>query len=151
MPASKSSGAADTPTSARNRFAGRVGAIVAGAINTEVRLDLPGGDTLVAVVTTTSAHALGLAVGGRAVALVKAPWVMVAVGGGGVSAHNRLAGVVTAVSSGGGGINAEVAITLAGGSTVHAVVTQEAVAELGLAPGVPACAIFQASQVVLAV
>ena len=154
MPASPFSGlsasAETTPTSARNRFAGRIGAAVAGAINTEVRLDLPGGDTLVAVVTTASAQALGLAVGGRAVALVKAPWVMVAVGGGGVSAHNRLAGVVTAVSSG-GGINAEVAITLAGGSTVHAVVTQEAVAELGLAPGVPACAIFQPSQIVLAV
>jgi molybdate transport system regulatory protein len=34
---------------------------------------------------------------------------------------------------------------------VHAVVTQDAVAELGLAPGVPARAIIKASHVVLAV
>ena len=48
-------------------------------------------------------------------------------------------------------INAEVAITMAGGTTVHAVITQEAVEELGLAPGVPARAVIKASHVVLAV
>ena len=37
------------------------------------------------------------------------------------------------------------------GTTVHAVITQEAVEELGLAPGAPAQAVIKASHVVLAV
>ncbi|MBX9715739.1 MAG: TOBE domain-containing protein, partial [Burkholderiaceae bacterium] len=57
--------------------------------------------------------------------------------------------VVSAVKP--GPVNAEIAITLPGGSVVHAVVTQEAVAELGLTVGVPACAVIKASHVVLGV
>jgi molybdate transport system regulatory protein len=49
-----------------------------------------------------------------------------------------------------GPLNADVAITLAGGTVLHAVVTSEAVAALGLAPGVPALALIKPSQVVLA-
>jgi molybdate transport system regulatory protein len=136
--------------SARNVFEGEITSLAAGPINTEVALTLPGGDELVAVVTQASALSLGLAVGGRASAVVKAPWVMVATGSGGLrfSARNQLHGIVSAVKA--GPINAEVAITLPGGAEVHAVLTQEAVAELGLAPGVPACAVIKASHVVLA-
>ena len=137
--------------SARNQFEGTVRQLRIGPVNAEVVLVLPGGDSLVAVVTSRSALALGLAVGGRATAIVKAPWVMVAAGDGGpgFSAHNQLAGVVSGVQA--GAIHAEVAIRLPGGTVVHAVVTQHAVQALGLAPGVPARAVVQASQVVLAV
>ncbi len=137
--------------SARNVFEGRIRALGAGQVNTEVVLSLPGGETLVAVITQSSARSLGLAVGGTALAIIKAPWVIVAAGDGGprFSARNQLSGVVSAVTS--GPINAEVAITLAGGAMVHAVLTQEAVEELGLAPGVPARAVIKASDVVLAV
>lgn len=94
---------------------------------------------------------LGLAVGGQAIAIVKAPWVIVLAGDGGprFSARNQLAGVVSAIKA--GPVNAEVAITLPGGLVVHAVVTQDAVAELGLAPGAAAHAVIKASHVVLAV
>ncbi len=136
--------------SARNVFEGQISALIPGPINAEVTLTLPGGDQLVAVVTQASARDLGLAVGGRACAIIKAPWVIVTVDGGPrLSSRNQLRGVVSAVKA--GPINAEVAITLPGGAVVHAVVTQEAVSELGLAPGVPASAVIKASHVVLGV
>lgn len=136
--------------SARNVFEGQISALIPGPINAEVTLTLPGGDQLVAVVTQASARDLGLAVGGRACAIIKAPWVIVTVDGGPrLSSRNQLRGVVSAVKA--GPINAEVAITLPGGAVVHAVVTQEAVSELGLAPGMPASAVIKASHVVLGV
>ena len=140
--------------SARNQFQGRITALVPGPVNAEVTLALPGGDSIVAVVTQASVKALGLAVGGQAIAIVKAPWVIVVAGGADAqgprfSARNQWAGTVSAVKS--GPVNAEVAVTLRGGAVVHAVVTQDAVVDLGLAPGVPVRAVIKASHVVLAV
>ena len=137
--------------SARNVFKGKVTALVDGAVNAEVELTLPGGDKIVAIVTEGSVQSLGLAVGKEAVAYVKAPWVMVMAGDGGVkfSARNQLAGVVDGVQK--GAVNSDVAIRLAGGTLVHAVITNEAALELGLKPGAPACALIKASHVVLGV
>jgi len=50
-----------------------------------------------------------------------------------------------------GAVNSEVGIKLTGGTLVYAVVTNEAVLELGLKPGVPASALIKASHVVLGV
>ncbi|MCA0239551.1 MAG: TOBE domain-containing protein [Proteobacteria bacterium] len=137
--------------SARNQFQGRITRLTPGPINSEVVLALPGGDELVAVVTSASARELGLAVGGSATAIVKAPWVIVVAGEGGLrfSARNQWRGSVSAVKP--GAVNADVAITLPGGAVVHAVITLDALAELGLAVGTPARAIVKASHVVLAV
>jgi molybdate transport system regulatory protein len=65
------------------------------------------------------------------------------------SARNQLSGQVAALTK--GGVNTEVGITLPGGTTVFAVITNEAVSELGLAVGKPASAIIKASHVILAV
>lgn len=139
-------------TSARNQFEGVITALQSGPVNCELQLQLPGGDALTAVITQAAARELGLAVGGRAVAIVKAPWVIVATADGGdglrYSARNQLAGTVSALNL--GPVNAELAITLPGGTVVHAVITREAVAELGLALGQPARAIIKASHVVVA-
>lgn len=137
--------------SARNIFEGRVSALNPGPVNTEVRLALAGGDELVAVITQAGARELGLAVGGRATAIVKAPWVIVAAGDNPLrfSARNQLRGTVSELKV--GPINAEIAITLPGGNIVHAVITQEAAAELGLAIGQAATALIKASHIVLAV
>jgi molybdate transport system regulatory protein len=138
--------------SARNVFEGRVTALTPGPINAEVTLTLAGGDPLVAVVTQGSVRDLGLAVGGRAFAIVKAPWVIVSTEGDDamrLSARNQLRGTVSAVKP--GAVNAEVTITLPGGMPVYAVITQDAVAELGLKPGVAATALIKASHVVLGV
>jgi len=137
--------------SARNVFKGTVKQIQEGAVNAEVVLTLPGGEELVAVVTLQSVKSLGLAAGKEAVALIKAPWVMLMTDSSGfrLSARNTLEGKVTKVSD--GAVNAEVVVELAGGTEVYSIVTREAVTELGLAPGVSATAIIKASHVILGV
>ena len=137
--------------SARNVFEGKITALTDGKVNAEVEVTTPGGDCIVAIVTEGSVAALGLALGKPAIAYVKAPWVMALAGEGGVkfSARNQLAGVVDSVQK--GAVNSDVGIKLTGGSLVHAVITNEAVMELGLKPGVPACALIKASHVVLGV
>lgn len=137
--------------SARNVFEGSITALVDGKVNAEVEVTTAGGDRIVAIVTEGSVQSLGLAVGKPAVAYIKAPWVMVLAGEGSVrfSARNQLAGTVEAVHK--GAVNSDISIKLDGGSLVHAVVTNEAVLELGLKPGVAACALIKASHVVLGV
>jgi molybdate transport system regulatory protein len=137
--------------SARNAFKGTISAIHPGVVNAEVLVKTTGGDTIVAVVTQGSVKSLGLAPGKEVVALVKAPWVMVGAGDSGLkfSARNQLSGQVAALTK--GGVNTEVGITLPGGTTVFAVITNEAVSELGLAVGKPASAIIKSSHVILAV
>ncbi len=65
--------------SARNVLKGTVKNIVDGAVNTEVVVELPGGQEIVAVVTKTSAHNLGLAKGKAVCAVIKASSVILAV------------------------------------------------------------------------
>ena len=138
-------------TSARNVFSGKVSALTAGAINTEVEITTGGGDKLVAIVTQASVRELGLALGKEGFALVKAPWVILMADDGEVrfSARNQLKGTVQKISR--GAINTDVVLALAGGTQVHAVVTNEAVTELGLKEGSPATALIKASHVVLGV
>lgn len=59
--------------SARNRFTGTIAAIHEGPVNSEVTLDLPGGQHVItAVITEASVKRLGLAVGQSATAVFKA-------------------------------------------------------------------------------
>lgn len=66
-------------TSARNQIPGLVASREDGAVNSEIRLDIGAGKTLVATVTLESAEALELSVGDHITALVKAPHVILAV------------------------------------------------------------------------
>lgn len=137
--------------SARNVFSGKITALTDGAVNAEVEIGLAGGDRIVAIVTAGSVKSLGLAVGKDAVAYVKAPWVMLLAGPQNVkfSARNQLSGTVSSVQK--GAVNTEVGIQLPGGASVYAVVTNEAVMELGLKEGVAATALIKASHVILGV
>jgi len=137
--------------SARNAFEGTITALVDGQVNAEVEVTTAGGDRIVAVVTEGSIKSLELALGKSVLAFVKAPWVIVVAGDSGIrfSARNLLAGSVHSIDK--GAINSEIGIKLSGGTLVHAVVTNEAVMELGLKPGAPASALIKASHVVLGV
>jgi molybdate transport system regulatory protein len=64
-----------------------------------------------------------------------------------LSARNQLPGMVSRIMP--GAVNTEVVIELDGGGTVAAIITNSSVAELGLAKGVHAVAIFKASSVIL--
>lgn len=136
-------------TSARNRFVGTVTSVRAGAVNDEIDLALPGGVELSAVVTHESTVSLGLEPGVEAIALVKAPWVVLVTEADGMrfSARNQFAGVVRSVER--GAVNATVELSV-GDLTIAAVVTNDSVDELGLAEGVTATALFKASHVILA-
>ena len=137
--------------SARNQLEGTISSVNSGPVSTEVVLDLAGGDKLVAVVTSESAKKLGLAKGKKAIGLVKAPLVTLLTDAGGYkfSARNQLSGQVTNVTK--GAVNSEVTMKLAGGSTISAVVTNEAIADLQLAAGKSAIALIKASYVILGV
>ena len=137
--------------SARNVFKGKITALVDGAVNAEVELTTASGDQIIAIITAGSVKSLGLAIGKEAVAYVKAPWVMVLVGDADVrfSARNQYTGQVTSLVK--GGVNAEIGIELPGGTVIHAVITNDAVLELGLKQGVTATALIKASHVVLGV
>ena len=137
--------------SARNVFEGTITGLVDGQVNAEVELTTGGGDKIVAVVTEGSVKALGLALGKTATALVKAPWVMLLAGNSTLkfSARNQLTGVVKSLVK--GGVNTEVRLQLPGGTLVFAVITNEAVMELGLKEGAEASALIKASHVILGV
>ncbi|TDV39611.1 ModE family transcriptional regulator [Paraburkholderia caballeronis] len=139
-------------TSARNQLYGTVVSVVRGAVNDEVSIALPGGHTIVAMVTCESTETLGLAPGSAALALVKASSVVLVAGDGvpmRLSARNQLQGVVGVIRR--GAVNAEVAVELPGGAVIVGVVTDGSVDALGLAVGQPATAVFKASSVILGV
>jgi molybdate transport system regulatory protein len=137
--------------SARNVFKGTVSQVQEGAVNAEVVLTLGGGEQLVAVVTMASIKSLGIAVGKEAVALIKAPWVMLMTESSDIrlSARNCLNGTVTRVGE--GAVNSEVVVTLPGGTEIFSIVTREAVVDLDLKPGVSATAVIKASHIILGV
>ena len=137
-------------TSARNQYLGHVTSVARGAVNSEVILDIGGGDSLAAIITNESTDNLALAVGTEAYALVKAPWVIVTTDETlKTSARNRLCGVVSRCTE--GAVNGEVIIDLPGGKSVAAIVTNASIHGLGLAVGVRACALIKASHIILAV
>jgi len=138
-------------TSARNQLAGTVSAIRKGAVNAEVDVTLKGGAVLTAQITLPSVDALELAPGRPVVALLKASWVVLGVGEDApkVSSRNRLKGVVASVTR--GAVNAEVSLTISGGETMVATITNESVGALSLAKGTTAWALFKASAIILGV
>jgi molybdopterin-binding protein len=65
--------------SARNILKGKVVQIVKGAVNSEIMIELPGGEKLVSIITNTSVESLGLAEGKQAYAVIKASNIMIGV------------------------------------------------------------------------
>ncbi len=138
-------------TSARNVLRGIVEDVRHGAVNSEITLRLQGEDCLHAIITKEAAEALELAPGKSAWALIKASWVILAAPDAcaKVSARNRLCGTVKRIHE--GAVDSEVVLELPGGNTLTAVITEEAVQDLELAPGQPACALIKANHVILGV
>ena len=65
--------------SARNLLKGKVVKIVKGAVNSEVTIELPGGEQLTSIITNASVKSLGLKKGKEAYAVIKASNIIVAV------------------------------------------------------------------------
>lgn len=136
-------------TSARNQYEGTIHAIQRGAVNSEVILDLGGGDRLVAIITNRSVDDLGLREGGSAIALVKSSFAVLSAPGVRTSARNALAGTVLSCQE--GAVNAEVELQLSGGRRLVATVTNESVKALDIREGASLLALIKSSHVILAV
>ena len=66
----------DAKISARNIYFGTIAKIIVGPVNTEVDVEIGGGNTVSSVITHGSSARLELKVGGHACALFKASSVM---------------------------------------------------------------------------
>lgn len=137
-------------TTARNQFAGVIEAVEIGPVSAQARVRLPGGQALVASLTADAARQLQLRVGQDAIALIKASAIVLVSDFAGfqLSARNQLAGTLSRIER--GAVSSLLALTLPGGATLSASVTNDAVAALSLAVGQPATAVFKASAVMLA-
>lgn len=138
--------------SARNQFIGTISEVRSGAIYTEVSVRLTGGETAIqAMITSESAESMDIRTGLNAIALIKAPQIIIVTDFGGyrISARNQLQGVIIELKK--GAINTEVDIELKGGERVTATVTNDSAETLGLQVGLPVTAVFKSSAVILAV
>lgn len=138
-------------TSARNALHGTVTDVTDGAVNAEVTLALSDETRIVAMITRESLRTMGLFPGRPAIALIKAPFVLLAPVDEArrTSARNRLEGTITHLES--GAVNAEVTLDLGGGKTLCAIVGLPSIAELGLEVGGRAAALIDAAHIILAV
>jgi len=136
--------------SARNQLNGVISAVADGAVNDEVELTLNGGAKIVAVVTHASKQAMGLTKGKEAVALIKAPWVILASEDCGLvfSARNQFVGEVSAFLK--GAVNSTVHVKTDQGIELTSVITNESAEEMALSAGSRVIALIKASSVMLA-
>jgi molybdate transport system regulatory protein len=69
----------DAKFSARNQLSGTVSRLIAGAVNSDVVIELNGGGSIAAIITNDSCNSLGLAVGVKATGIFKASSVILGV------------------------------------------------------------------------
>lgn len=134
--------------SAGNQFVGPVIALREGEVSFEVSLRLDANHELCAIVSREGAESLDLSIGHEVHALVNASSVLLSTDPQlRTTARNQLWGRVSRVHD--GPVNSAVTIALEGGRTVNAIVTRDSVGNLGLAEGTAACALFEATSVLL--
>ena len=135
--------------SARNQLPATVKNVKKGAVNDEITLELAGGSTLTAIITSKSTQNLGLAAGKEAVAVIKASSVLVSTDETlRLSARNQLAGTVSRIET--GTVNSEVDVKV-GGNTFVAIITKHSAEEMKLAVGQAVNVIVKASHVLVGV
>lgn len=137
--------------SARNTFCGTISAVRSGTISDEIEIALPGGEKIVAVVTSESAKNLGLTKGREVYAVIKASLVVVMTDADEymVSARNRFTGRVKKLTR--GFVNGEVVIELPGGMELTGIISLDGLNRLRLEQGDTATAVVKASNVIVAV
>jgi len=135
-------------TSARNQFFGTVKTVTQGATNDSIEIEIAGGQTIIATVTSESTRELGLQEGSEVFVLIQASSIILLndASEARFSARNQLAGQVLRVQK--GAVNTEVIMTVAD-STLAVQITNDSAEHLGLAEGNQVTAIFKASSVII--
>lgn len=135
--------------SARNQFPGTVTKINEGAVNGIVTIDV-NSTPVSATISLAAIRKLGLEVGKKAYAVIKATEVMVGLGTHlPLSARNQFPGKVRSVEK--GAVNSIVRMEVLGGLTISATISNNAVEELQLAPGLEALAVVKATSVMVGI
>lgn len=138
-------------TSARNALRGTITAIRSDTLAAEIAVAVSDDKTIYALITKESLRELGLCVGREAIVLIKASFVVIAPGDNppAMSVRNCLRGVVRRCER--SAVSAEVVLDIGGGKTIAATITARSAEALGLSPGKPACALFDAAHVIVAI
>jgi molybdate transport system regulatory protein len=138
-------------TSARNALRGTITDIRSDTISAEIAVTVSDGTTIYALVTNESVRALGLCVGRETILLIKASFVVIVPGEHAppTSVRNCLPGIVRRCET--SPVAAEVVLDIGGDKTLAATITATSAEALGLAPGQPACALFDAAHVIVAI
>ncbi|WP_431961115.1 TOBE domain-containing protein [Actinacidiphila sp. bgisy160] len=133
----------------RNQIDGKVASVVPGEVMAVVTVRLDGGGPdFTAAVTAEAVRELGIIPGGGVTVLIEATKVSLATAPvQGISIRNRIPGTVTAVTR--GEAMATARIGFAGGRELTAVITREALDELGVAEGAEVVALVEATDVAL--
>lgn len=134
--------------SARNQLAGKVVNVQEGAVNGIVTLDC-GNITVSGTISMAAVKELGLVPGKEAVAIIKATEVMIGLGDLAISARNKFSGKVASVTE--GAVNDSVVLDIEGGKHITAMISRNAVKELGLEAGKEAVAVIKATSVMFGV
>lgn len=136
--------------SARNQLEGKVTRIITGAVNNEVDITLEHGEILTTVITKESCETLDIREGKDAIAVIKAPWVVLASVDSGLrfSARNQFRGKITKIIN--GAVNSTVHLRTEKGLALTAVITNESRDEMELHEGNAIIALVKASSVILA-
>lgn len=135
-------------TSAGNQFVGPVTALREGEVSFEASLRLDSKHELCAIISRESTETLGLAIGHEIHAFVNASSVIISTDPEiRTTARNQFWGTVSRVHE--GAVNSAVTIRLSDGRSINSIVTRDSVRRLRLAEGEQACALFEASSVLL--
>lgn len=134
--------------SIRNQFPGTVTGVVPGEVMATVGVRLRGGQDITAAITLEAVQELGIGVGSAVRVLAKATEVSLATGPvDGLSIRNRLSGTLMEIVLGANLANVKVSVD---GAELTAVITKEAVEELGLTPGTGVTALIKSTEISLA-
>ena len=137
-------------TSSRNTFTGTITAIILGGLNDEVELTLASGEKVYGQLAHASAERLGLAVGGEAMALVKATEILLVSDNDdfAICCRNQFSGKVLKLVR--GFVNGEVVIQTPTGLEFNATVSLEGINRLRVERGATVTAMFKSSHVLVA-
>ncbi len=135
--------------SARNQLHGEVEQIRPGAVNDSIRIRLPGGDRIAALITHNSTERMQLAPGRTVIALLKSPQIEIhAAEPVDEPGCNRLCGEIFALQEGTG--DHEIGLKTDAGTILYAVIDAAHSKVEGLATGQRAWARFAGNQIILA-
>ncbi len=137
--------------SAKNVCYGRVCDIRVDKLLAEVSIELKSGHRIVSIITAESVETLGLVVGEAAYAVIKASSVLVSSDADWLrfSAGNLLRGRIVSIRT--DAVMGEVILDIGGGDTIAATVTAAGALNLNVNEGDDACAIIDASNVIIGI